>query len=128
MYCNVSQKCTFFVQLSCMVFFQFVLKIFNFFWYSNGLKENARTFFFSENQKFRKAKCVYKLFISKSKFFKDWIKELLNIRCSVETLRTIKKQFSVKIIPELKIANFQIKILKIFWDSVIQSFSNFRFR
>ena len=47
--------------------------------------------------------------------------KVLNIRCSVETLRTNEKKFSVKIITELKIANFLITILQIFWDSVIQS-------
>jgi len=34
--------------------------------------------------------------------------KVLNIRCSVETLRTIEKQFFSKNIPELKIANFPI--------------------
>ena len=38
------QKCTFFVQLSCMVFLKYFLKIGNFFWYFNGQK-NPRTFF-----------------------------------------------------------------------------------
>ena len=50
------QNCIFFVELTCMVFFRYFLKICNFFWYSNGLKKNPRTFFFSQNHKFRNAK------------------------------------------------------------------------
>ena len=55
------QNCTFFVQLSCMVFFQYFLKICNIFgtpmlqWPNKKIHE----LFFPQNQKFRKAKiCI----------------------------------------------------------------------
>ena len=48
--------------------------------------------------------------------------KVLNIHCSVETLRTIEKQFFRKNYTRTEIANFLITILQIFWDSVIQSF------
>ena len=50
--------CTFFVQLSCMGCFQYFLKICNFFWYSNGPKENLRIFFLSKS-KVQKSKNVH---------------------------------------------------------------------
>ena len=55
------------VQLFCMVFFQYFLKIFNYFWYSNGSKKNTLTLFFSQKQKFIKAKMCILTFLSKSK-------------------------------------------------------------
>ena len=52
------QNCTFFVQLSCMVFFQYFLKVSNFFGTPMAQKK-IREPFFSQNQKFRKAKmCI----------------------------------------------------------------------
>ena len=54
--------------------------------------------------------------------------KFINIRSSFETCRrATKKQFFLKNKPELKIANFLITILQIFWDSVIQSLKNFGF-
>ena len=46
----------------------------------------------------------------------------------LKTEEPLKNNFALKISPELKIANFLITILPIFWDSVIQSFLNFRFQ
>ena len=52
------QNCTFFVQLSCMVFFQYFWKICNSFGTPMAQKKYANLFF-SQNQKFRKAKiCI----------------------------------------------------------------------
>ena len=63
------QNCTFFVQLSCMVFFQYFSKILIFFDISIDLKKKFANFFFSLKIKSsEKQKCVYKLFLSKSNF------------------------------------------------------------
>ena len=57
------------VQLSCIVFFQYFWKIVIFFGTSMAQKKSSNLFF-SQNLKFRKQKCVNKLFISKSKILK----------------------------------------------------------
>ena len=61
------QNCTFFVQLSMC--FQYFLKICIFFG-TPMAKKKIRELFFFQIQKFRKQKCVNKLFLSKSKFLK----------------------------------------------------------
>ena len=50
------QNCTFMCNSPVWCFINIFWKFLIFFWYSNGTKENPRTFFFSLNQKFRKAK------------------------------------------------------------------------
>ena len=66
-------------------FFQHFLKIFNFFWYSNGPKKSANLCF-SQNQKLRKQKCVNRLFLSKSKILKR-----LNLRIAKNLQNCNKK-------------------------------------
>ena len=63
------QNCIFFVQLSCMFFKYYFLKICKFNWYSNGPKKNRRTFFSLKIKSSEEQKCVNKLFLSKSKSF-----------------------------------------------------------
>ena len=57
------QNCTFFVQLSCMVFFQYFLKICKKFFGTPMPQKKSANLFFSQNQKFRKAKMCL-IFIS----------------------------------------------------------------
>ena len=45
--------------------------------------------------------------------------KVINMRCSFENWGAIENNFSLKIRPELKIANFHITLLRIFCDSVI---------
>ena len=63
--------CTFFVQLSCMVVFQYFWIICNFFWYSNGLKENPRTFFSFNIRSSEKQKCIHSDFLGSLKYQKN---------------------------------------------------------
>jgi len=58
---------SFFVQLSCMVFFTFFVENLQFFWYFNGPKENPRIFFSLKIKSSEKQKCVFILFLFKSK-------------------------------------------------------------
>ena len=63
------------VQLFCMVFFKYFLKIVNFFWYSNGPKK-IRELFFLSKAKVLKSKNVYIIYFYQNlKFYKDWITE-----------------------------------------------------
>ena len=65
----------FFVQFSYMVFFQYFLKIFNFSWYSNGLKKIREPFFLSKS-KVQKSKNVYRNYFNRRpKFYIIWIVE-----------------------------------------------------
>ena len=77
------QNCTFFVQLSCMMFFQYFLKICNIYWYFNGPKKSANLFSLKIKSS-EKQKCVNKLFLSKSDLLKR-----LNHRIS-ENLQKIR--------------------------------------
>ena len=142
------------LQLSWTVFFQYVLKICNFFGTPMAQKKIREPFFLSK-LKVQKSKNVHINYFHRNlKIFKDWIKESQKIRKIVirkfaifssglifneklfkifvyskvldavqsKPLEPLKNYFSVKIRPELKIADLLITILQIFWDSVIQSF------
>jgi len=63
------QNCTFFVQLSCMVFLKYFLKICNFFGTPIAPKKSTNRFSLKIKSS-EKQKCVYKLFLSKSKILK----------------------------------------------------------
>ena len=63
------------LQLSCMVYFQYFLKICIFFWYSNDPKKNREPFPLSKS-KLHKSKNVYINYLYRNlKFHKDWITE-----------------------------------------------------
>ena len=62
---------------SCMVFFQYFLKIFYFVWYSNGKKKIRETFFLYES-KIEKSKNVNKLFLSNSRICKIVRRKILS--------------------------------------------------
>ena len=63
-------KLCFFVQLSCIEVFNIFGK-FLFFWYSNGPKIKFANLFSLKIKSSEKQKCVYKLFQSKLKFYKE---------------------------------------------------------
>jgi len=94
------QKYAFFVQLSWMVFYQYFLKICIFFGTPiiQWPKKNPQIFFSLKIKSSEKQKCVYKLFISKSKIKKKFTKK--------------NSVYSVKSFGQLYITNIQIHIYK----------------
>ena len=81
------QICTFFMQLSCMVYFQYFLKICNFL-VLQWPQKNPRTFFSLKIKSSEKQKCVNKLFLLKSKILKR-----LNHRI-LENLQIVIRKFA----------------------------------
>ena len=78
---RLEQNFTFFVQLSCMVFFQyFFLNLLIFFGTPMARKKIREPFFLSKS-KVQKSKNVYRnYFYRNQKFYKDWTKESQKIR------------------------------------------------
>jgi len=63
------QNCTFFVQLSCMVYFQYFFENLYFFLVLQWPKRKSANLFSLKIKSSEKQKCIHLLFLSKSKFF-----------------------------------------------------------
>ena len=82
-------KFYFFVQISCMVFFQYFLEIFNFLGYLYGPKKSPRTWFLSKS-KVQKSNNVYiYYFYQILKFYKYCMKE------SQKICQTVVRKFAI---------------------------------
>ena len=109
----------FLVEFSCMVFLILFENLY-LFWYFNGPPKKSANLFSLKIKGSEKQKCVYKLFLSKSKIV--WVLrfQLKTKQRIFNTLEYVRRKelenlnnFSLKIRLEPKIANFLITICKL---------------